>query len=50
MPIQTTTRPQNNAKDTRPKGNQHSPNTRTPRKLATMSEMGFTKVKSTRMK
>ena len=49
MPVQTTTTPQESELKTRPKGHQHSPNVRTPRKLATMSEMGFKKVKSTRM-
>lgn len=49
MPIQTTNKPQN-ADKTRPAGVGNQPNTRTPRKLPTMSQMGFTKVKSTRMK
>lgn len=49
MTIQVTTKKQN-TDQTRPKGVGNQMNKRTPPKLATMSQMGFTKVKSTRMK
>ena len=48
MPVQTTSTPQNSDK-TRPAGVKNQENTRTPRKIPSMSEMGIKKVKSTRM-
>ena len=47
MPIEITIKPQNSDR-VRPAGVKNQENTRTPRKIPSMSQMGITKVKSTR--
>ncbi len=48
MPIEVTIKPQNSDR-VRPAGVKNQENTRTPRTIPTMSQMGIKKVKSTRM-
>ncbi len=50
MPIQTTNKPQNSSEKSRPAGVSNQMNTRTTKKIPSMSQMGIKKVKSTRIK